>query len=43
MDYIVKGIITFASEEQGKKPPVFKEIADGKDYVIYISSNTSHI
>ena len=28
-------LLTSASQEQGKKPPVFKEIADVKDYVIY--------
>ena len=28
-------LLTSASQEQGKKPPVFKEFADVKDYVIY--------
>ena len=28
-------LLTSASQEQGKKPPVFKEIEGGKDYVIY--------
>ena len=28
-------LLTFASQEQGKKAPVFKKFADVKDYVIY--------